>query len=94
MTDATMSNINMDTVSLTAGRDYHTATRYEYHLGAYEIEPTNVALNGEPFPITLHRETGFKTKAAAEAGRRFGDSVLGHYADKLLDLTAEVEDPS
>ena len=58
-------NIIPGSVYMTAGRDNHTSSRYEYVIGAYEFKPTNLALTGEPFPITLQRETGFKSKAQA-----------------------------
>lgn len=67
-----------DSVYMTAGRDYTTASRYEFVIGAYEPVPSCVALDGEPLPITLHRETGFPTNAAAKrAGMRWAQAHLG-----------------
>lgn len=66
-----------DSVYMTAGRDYNTASSYEFLIGAYEVEPTDFALNGEPFPITLHRQTGFRSNAAAKrAGMRWAQANL------------------
>lgn len=61
-----MESINLDTVYMTAGRDYNRASGYEFLIGAYGVAASEVALDGEPFPVTIHRSGGFKTNAAAK----------------------------
>jgi hypothetical protein len=69
--------IDPASVYMTAGRDYNTATGYEFLIGAYEIEPTVISLSGEPFPVTLHRQGGFATASAAKrAGQRWAQANL------------------
>lgn len=63
---ANLGNINLASVYMTAGRDYNRASGYECLIGAYEIEPSQYGLSGEPFPVTLHRVSGFRSNAAAK----------------------------
>ena len=53
-------------IYMTRGRD-SSATRYEYCIAAYEREPSQVALDGEAFPITLARQGGYASKAQAHS---------------------------
>lgn len=60
-------NLILASVYMTSGRDPHRAASYEYQIAAYEIEPGNVALDGEAFPITLQRGAGYASKAQAHS---------------------------
>lgn len=72
-----LSNIDRESVYMTAGRDYNRHSAYEFLIGAYELQPTNRALDGEPLPVTLHRETGFRSNATAKrAGRKWAEENL------------------
>lgn len=71
------TNIKLDSVYMTNGRDYNRATGYEFLIGAYEIKPSNVALDGSPFPVILERQSGFKTNAAAKkAGKNWAEKNI------------------
>ena len=59
-----LSNIDLASVYMTCGRD-SSATRYEYLIGAQEIVPSCIALDGEAFPITLAKQGGYRSKSAA-----------------------------
>lgn len=61
-----LTNIKPASVYMTAGRDYNSASGYEFLIGAYEVEPTHRARDGSAFPVTLHRESGFRNNAAAK----------------------------
>ena len=63
---ANLHNIDLSSVYMTAGRDYDATAGYEYLIGAYEVTPTNLALDGSPFPVTLSRRGGFATNGAAK----------------------------
>ena len=72
-----LENIKLDSVYMTAGRDYNRATGYEFLIGAYEIEPSNLALDGSAFPVILERQSGFKTNAAAKkAGKQWAEKNI------------------
>lgn len=71
------TNIKLDSIYMTAGRDYNRAKGHEFLIGAYEIKPSNVALDGSPFPVILQRQGGFNTKAAAEkAGKNWAENNI------------------
>lgn len=61
-----LAAIDLATCYMTSGRD-GGATRYEFHIAAYELEPSAVALDGEAFPITLARQGGYASKAQAHS---------------------------
>jgi hypothetical protein len=72
-----LANINLETVYMTNGRDYRSGIGYEFLICAYEVEPSQRALDGSPFPITLQRKGGFRTNAAAKrAGRAWARENL------------------
>lgn len=71
-----LANIKPDSVYMTAGRA-GSGTRYEYVIGAYEINPSQVGLDGERFPVTLARQGGFKSNAAAKRAGSIAAKGLG-----------------
>ena len=73
----TLANIKPDSAYMTAGRDYSRASGYEFLIGAYEITPSQVALDGEAFPVTLARQGGFKSNAAAKRAGSIAAKGLG-----------------